>query len=115
MVASDGMKLTLGDTTIMIYITPGHTPGTLSTLVPLKDGNDKHLGYILGGRGAEWDDYGVKYFSDGLLSNFRFFPTQDASSMLMPLKRKECCSKVVIAPARYVPFGLLLTAPAADD
>ena len=63
MVATDGMKLTLGDTTIMIYITPGHTPGTLSTLIPLKDGKDRHLGYILGGRGAEWDDYGVKYFA----------------------------------------------------
>jgi metallo-beta-lactamase class B len=64
MVATDGMKLTLGDTTINIYITPGHTPGTLSTLIPLKDGNTKHLGYMLGGRGAEWEDYGVKYFPD---------------------------------------------------
>ena len=64
MVATDGMKLTLGDTTIMIYITPGHTPGTLSTLVPLKDGTQRHVGYILGGRGAEWEDYGVKYFQD---------------------------------------------------
>lgn len=65
MVATDGMKLTLGDTTISIYITPGHTPGTLSTLVPLKDGNERHLGYILGGRGAEWEDAGVKYWPDG--------------------------------------------------
>ena len=39
MVATDGMKLTLGDTTLTIYLTPGHTPGTISTLVPLKDGN----------------------------------------------------------------------------
>jgi metallo-beta-lactamase class B len=68
MVATDGMKLTLGDTTVMIYITPGHTPGTLSTLLPLKDGNQKHLGYILGGRGAEWEDYGVKYWPDGATS-----------------------------------------------
>ncbi len=29
MVATDGMKLTLGDTTITLYITPGHTLGTL--------------------------------------------------------------------------------------
>jgi metallo-beta-lactamase class B len=64
MVATDGMKLTLGDTTVSIYITPGHTPGTLSTLIPLKDGNQRHLGYMLGGRGAEWEDYGVKYFPD---------------------------------------------------
>jgi metallo-beta-lactamase class B len=64
MVATDGMKLTLGDTTLTLYITPGHTPGTLSTLVPLKDGSRRHLGYILGGRGATMEDYGVRYFSD---------------------------------------------------
>ncbi len=28
--AADGMKLTLGDTTLNIWLTPGHTPGTLS-------------------------------------------------------------------------------------
>ncbi len=54
MVPTDGMKLTLGDTTLTLYVTPGHTPGTLSTLVPLKDGNQRHLGYILGGRGRRW-------------------------------------------------------------
>ena len=64
MVATDGMKLTLGDTTLTLYITPGHTPGTLSTLVPLKDGNQRHLGFLLGGRGAEMSDYGVSYFPD---------------------------------------------------
>ena len=64
MVATDGMKLTLGDTTLTLYITPGHTPGTLSTLIPLKDGNQQHLGYILGGRGATMEDYGVTYFPD---------------------------------------------------
>ena len=35
--ATDGQKLTFGDTTITIYITPGHTAGTLSVLVPVKD------------------------------------------------------------------------------
>ena len=34
MVATDGQKLTLGDTTITMYITPGHTAGTLSYLIP---------------------------------------------------------------------------------
>ena len=29
-VATDGMKITLGDTTVTIWLTPGHTPGTLS-------------------------------------------------------------------------------------
>src|SRR5215471_467248 len=29
-VATDGMKITLGDMTVAIWLTPGHTPGTLS-------------------------------------------------------------------------------------
>src|SRR5437667_6159404 len=29
-VATDGMKITLGDTAVTIWLTPGHTPGTLS-------------------------------------------------------------------------------------
>jgi metallo-beta-lactamase class B len=37
MVATDGQKLTLGDETVTIYLTPGHTPGTLSMIFPVKD------------------------------------------------------------------------------
>jgi metallo-beta-lactamase class B len=43
MVASDGQKLTLGDTTITMYLTPGHTAGTLSYLIPVKDHGTPHL------------------------------------------------------------------------
>jgi metallo-beta-lactamase class B len=37
MVATDGQKLTLGDETVTIILTPGHTPGTLSMIFPVKD------------------------------------------------------------------------------
>jgi metallo-beta-lactamase class B len=47
--ATDGQKLTLGDTTVTIYITPGHTPGTLSVLVPVKDHGQPHLAMEWGG------------------------------------------------------------------
>jgi metallo-beta-lactamase class B len=63
-VATDGMKLTLGDTTVTLYVTPGHTPGTISTLVPLKDGNQTHLGYVLGGMGADVGRDGVQYVAN---------------------------------------------------
>lgn len=36
-VGPDGMKLKLGDTTIDIVFTPGHSPGTLSYVFPVKD------------------------------------------------------------------------------
>ena len=37
-VGTDGMMLTLGDTTVDVIATPGHTPGTLSFIFPVKDG-----------------------------------------------------------------------------
>jgi len=46
---TDGDTLTLGDTTIRFVVTPGHTPGTLSPLVPLKDGDERHLAAYWGG------------------------------------------------------------------
>ncbi len=49
MVVTDGQKLTLGDTTLTLYLTPGHTPGTISLLVPLKDGAKEHLAAMWGG------------------------------------------------------------------
>jgi metallo-beta-lactamase class B len=62
MVATDGMKVTLGDTTLTLYLTPGHTPGTISTLVPLKDGNARHVGAVWGGINPSVMRYGVRYF-----------------------------------------------------
>jgi len=41
-VATDGQKITLGDTSVTILLTPGHTLGTLSFLFPVKD-NGKTL------------------------------------------------------------------------
>jgi metallo-beta-lactamase class B len=38
MVADDGQKIALGDTTVTIVTTPGHTPGTLSMIFTVKDG-----------------------------------------------------------------------------
>ena len=42
MVANDGQKVTLGEETVTIFLTPGHTLGTLSMLFPVKD-NGKTL------------------------------------------------------------------------
>ena len=62
MVATDGMKLTLGDTTLTLYMTPGHTPGTTSVIVPLKDGKERHVGAVWGGINADMGRNGVQYF-----------------------------------------------------
>jgi glyoxylase-like metal-dependent hydrolase (beta-lactamase superfamily II) len=46
---TDGQKLTLGKTTLTMYITPGHTPGTVSMLVPVTDNGRSHLLSFWGG------------------------------------------------------------------
>jgi metallo-beta-lactamase class B len=49
MVATDGQQLTLGDTTLTLYLTPGHTAGTISTIIPVRDGSTRHVVALWGG------------------------------------------------------------------
>ena len=64
-VGPEGRKLTLGDTTIEIVATPGHTPGTLSYVFPVKDqGRTVMVAYsggtltgAFGTDAARWDEY----------------------------------------------------------
>ena len=51
LVATDGQKLTLGDTTLTLYLTPGRTPGTISTLIPVRDQGRPHVAAEWGGTG----------------------------------------------------------------
>ena len=55
MVATDGQKLTLSDLTLTLYITPGHTPGTISVLIPVKERGKPHLAALWGGTGLNAD------------------------------------------------------------
>ena len=64
-VGPEGFKLTLGETTVDIVPTPGHTPGTLSYVFPVQDqGKVVTVAYsggtLTGGfgtNGAKWDEY----------------------------------------------------------
>ncbi len=62
MEATDGQKLTLGDTTITMYITPGHTPGTISTIFPVKDNGTTHIAALWGGVGLNSDRAAVEKY-----------------------------------------------------
>jgi metallo-beta-lactamase class B len=48
-VATNAQKITLGDTTVTTYLTPGHTDGTLSLVIPVKDNGRPHLIATWGG------------------------------------------------------------------
>jgi metallo-beta-lactamase class B len=53
-VVSDGQQLTLGDTTVTLYVTPGHTLGTVSSIFPVKDGSSTHVAAYWGGTAFNW-------------------------------------------------------------
>jgi metallo-beta-lactamase class B len=67
----DGQTLTLGDTTFTFILTPGHTPGSVSVIFPVRDGGRRHTMALVGGVTAQpnvasqqqaWD--GLKHLSD---------------------------------------------------
>ena len=49
MAVADGHKLQLGDTAVELYVTPGHTPGTITTVFTAKDGSTSHRAMLWGG------------------------------------------------------------------
>ncbi|HEX4346124.1 MAG TPA: MBL fold metallo-hydrolase [Vicinamibacterales bacterium] len=62
--ATDGQKFTVGDTSLQVIATPGHTPGTLSFLFEVKDhGKPLRVAYVGGtaipfnGTAAYYDTY----------------------------------------------------------
>src|ERR1700726_624355 len=64
MVARDGQKVTLGDTTVLLYSTPGASAGNLSIIFPVKDGNQRHLAGMIGGTTMNLVQGGVQVFPD---------------------------------------------------
>jgi metallo-beta-lactamase class B len=72
MVITDGQEITLGDVTVTLYITPGHTPGTLSMIIePLTNqksvasDDERHVAAIWGGTDPSIGRNGVQYYPDG--------------------------------------------------
>jgi metallo-beta-lactamase class B len=49
MAVADGHKLQLGDTAVELYVTPGHTPGTITTVFTARDGSRSHRAMLWGG------------------------------------------------------------------
>jgi metallo-beta-lactamase class B len=47
----DGMVLKLGDTAVALYVTPGHTPGSIAAVFPVTDKGQPHEVALFGGYG----------------------------------------------------------------
>ena len=72
MVATDGMRLTLGDTTLTVHLTPGHTYGTVSTLIPVRDGGRSHVAALWGGTAFNWTTAPARYITPERPAKFWF-------------------------------------------
>ena len=73
MVVADGEQLTLGEVTITFYVTPGHTPGTLSMIIEplwnkltIKSDEERHVAAFWGGTDITIGRQGVQYFPDSV-------------------------------------------------
>ena len=71
MVIADGQQIRLGDVTVTLYITPGHTPGTLSMIIePLTNRKSvasdegRHVAAIWGGVDPTIGRQAVRYYPD---------------------------------------------------
>lgn len=58
----DGDTVTLGDKTIAVYATPGHTPGCLSYIFPVTEDGQVHMAGLWGGTTPPRDPDGVKQY-----------------------------------------------------
>ena len=49
LVLAEGQPLTLGDTTVTFVAIPGHTPGSVAFIFPVKEGRQTHVAGLFGG------------------------------------------------------------------
>ena len=73
MAIKDGDTITLGDATVRLIVTPGHTPGTISPIFTVTDGAQTHRVGYWGGDGA------------GYLPRERSRPTMRSADRFMDL------------------------------
>lgn len=62
----DGDTITLGNKTIYVYGTPGHTPGGLSYIFPVEEDGKLHMAALWGGTTPPWTENEVKEYIKSL-------------------------------------------------
>jgi metallo-beta-lactamase class B len=105
-VGPEGAKVTLGDTSVNIVFTPGHSVGTLSYTFPVKDqGRTLQVAYsggtltgAFGADGARWDEYvasqkkiaaaAAAAGATVILSNHSEYDNAYTKARLIPAKRE---------------------------
>lgn len=122
-VAKDGDSVTLGGTTVKLYVTPGHTPGTLSLVFPATDKGRPHVVGLMGGSGGgqdagavhqqiaslkHWSEVTRATSADVVVANH---PTHNAANERIELLRHAMpgdANPFIYGPAKFQRFVKLL-------
>lgn len=81
-VAADGQALTLGDTTLTIVHTPGHTPGTISLVIPARWEGRTHYLTLAGGSAMPTSVAAVATYLDSFHKLWNAGRAADAAGVL---------------------------------
>ena len=68
LVLEEGKPIRLGDATVTPVLTPGHTPGSMGFVFPVKDGGTTHIAGLFGGSMLTFDRVATPGFSQYLSS-----------------------------------------------
>jgi metallo-beta-lactamase class B len=87
-VATDGMKITVGDTTVTVYVTPGHTQGTISSIIPLRDQGKPHVAAYWGGTMFNWIGGSPQYITPRTPFKYWFNTYADSAARFRDIAAK---------------------------
>lgn len=62
----DGETITLGEKTLYVYSTPGHTPGCMSYIFPVEENGKNHVAALWGGATPPWAEADVRQYMKSL-------------------------------------------------
>ena len=66
MYVQGGDTIISGDKAIKVYATPGHTPGCLSYIFPVKEDGEVHMAALWGGTTPPWTRNGIEQYLTSL-------------------------------------------------
>lgn len=108
----DGMKIKVGNTTFQIVSTPGHSPGCLSLIFPVKDKGEPHMVGIMGGSSVQPTqvetklykasiEYFKAYASDAKCDIGLFFHSQEKTFASLRIRKSNEANPLIIGREKF--------------
>lgn len=117
--AKDGDSITLGNISVKLYITPGHTPGTLSLIFPVFEHGTRHMAGVMGGTGGgqsavtvrqqitsltRWQQLTRAAAVDVLVTNHPVHMSGNEKQVMMRYALPAATNPYIYGPAKYQRF-----------